>query len=161
MRILVISDTHQNYPALETILLRHPDADACIHLGDCEEETDLFRATHPEWQDRFFCIKGNCDYGSEKPIFLTLDLIPGHRIFATHGHYYDLYSGDDAILNAAKEQECDIILHGHTHIRRSQYIDGTYLINPGSAAQPRDELPPSYAFLDYEKGGILVNHVSL
>ena len=36
MRIIVLSDTHGNPKVLETILARHADADACIHLGDGE-----------------------------------------------------------------------------------------------------------------------------
>ena len=39
--------------------------------------------------------------------------------------------------------------------------NGVYLMNPGSAAQPRDGMPPSYAYIDYEKGGIFISHVSL
>ena len=42
MRIIVLSDTHGNPKVLETILARHADADACIHLGDGEGMSNYF-----------------------------------------------------------------------------------------------------------------------
>ena len=49
MRIIVLSDTHGNPKVLETILARHADADACIHLGDSEGDVKLFLSCHPEY----------------------------------------------------------------------------------------------------------------
>lgn len=162
MRIIVLSDTHGNYWVLETILTRHANADACIHLGDGETEIRQFLSNHPEWQQKFFAVKGNCDFNNEMPMILTLDLIPNHRIFAAHGNRHAVNYTPNMILQAAKEQNCDIVLHGHTHVRCKEYLpDGTYLLNPGSASRPRDGMPPSYAYIDYEKGGIFITHISL
>lgn len=81
MRIIVLSDTHGNPKVLETILARHADADACIHLGDGEGDVKLFLSCHPEWESKFYAVRGNCDFNSSLPISRTIDLIPGHRIF--------------------------------------------------------------------------------
>ena len=74
MRIIVLSDTHQYYRNFETIVLRHPDADMFIHLGDGESEYQLLCRNMPEVADKFRYIKGNCDYGSEAPLTQTIDL---------------------------------------------------------------------------------------
>ena len=50
MRIIVISDTHQYYRNFETIVLRNPDADMFLHLGDGESEYQLLCRTCPKWQ---------------------------------------------------------------------------------------------------------------
>lgn len=161
MRIIVLSDTHGNPKVLETILARHADADACIHLGDGEGDVKLFLSCHPEWESKFYAVRGNCDFNSSLPISRTIDLIPGHRIFAIHGHRHAIRYTPDILVEEAIAEDCNIVLHGHTHVRRNEYRNGVYLMNPGSAAQPRDGMPPSYAYIDYEKGGIFISHVSL
>lgn len=159
MRIIVISDTHGRYRALSSVVLANMNADAFIHLGDGEEEFLRLIDDFPSVAPKFHYIKGNCDYGSQRPEFLTLDLAPGHRIFATHGHRYAVNYCDSVILDKAKEYGCNIILHGHTHVRRNTYEDGIYLLNPGSAAIPRDGFPPSYAFIDLLPDGKAVANI--
>ncbi len=73
----------------------------------------------------------------------------------------ELLCVDQVRVEEAIAEDCNIVLHGHTHVRRNEYRNGVYLMNPGSAAQPRDGMPPSYAYIDYEKGGIFISHVSL
>ena len=77
MRIIVLSDTHGNPKVLETILARHADADACIHLGDGEGDVKLFLSCHPEWESKFYAVRGNCDFNSSLPISRTIDRFRG------------------------------------------------------------------------------------
>lgn len=161
MRIIVLSDTHQYYRNFETIVLRHPDADMFIHLGDGESEYQLLCRNMPEVAERFHYIKGNCDYGSEAPQTETIDVMPGHRIFAAHGHRYRVNSTLDYLEQAALEEGCDIALYGHTHVSRCTYENGIYVMNPGSASCPRDENPPSYGILDVSSAGVMTNIVFL
>lgn len=140
MRIIVLSDTHQYYRNFETIVLRHPDADMFIHLGDGESEYQLLCRNMPEVADKFRYIKGNCDYGSEAPLTQTIDLMPGHRVFATHGHRYRVNSTLDYLEQAALEEGCDIALYGHTHASQCTYENGIYVMNPGSAPAPETEI---------------------
>lgn len=161
MRIIVLSDTHQYYRNFETIVLRHPDADMFIHLGDGESEYQLLCRNMPEVADKFRYIKGNCDYGSEAPLTQTIDLMPGHRVFATHGHHYRVNSTLDYLEQAALEEGCDIALYGHTHVSQCTYENGIYVMNPGSASCPRDGNPPSYGILDVSSAGVMTNVVFL
>ena len=101
MRIIVLSDTHGNPKVLETILARHADADACIHLGDSEGDVKLFLSCHPEWESKFYAVRGNCDFNSSLPISRTIDLIPGHRIFAVHGHRHAISYTPDILVEEA------------------------------------------------------------
>ncbi|MBQ8724411.1 MAG: metallophosphoesterase [Oscillospiraceae bacterium] len=159
MRIIVISDTHGRYSALSSVILSNMRADAFIHLGDGEEEYLRLIDNFPSIAPKFYYVKGNCDYGSQRPEFLTLDIAPGHRILATHGHRFGVNYGKAGILDKAKEHRCNIILHGHTHVRCNTYENGIYILNPGSASRPRDGFPPSYAFIDLLPDGTAIANI--
>lgn len=161
MRIIVISDTHGFYNRLYSIVMRNAKADAFIHLGDCVDECVELLRYFPEFTDRFYYIKGNCDYGSDAPLAKIIDIAPGHRIFATHGHKYGVKYDLGTLVTTAKEAGCDIALFGHTHERLCTYEDGVHIMNPGSASCPRDGKPCSYGFIDITDAGVVVNNVSV
>ncbi|MDE7234655.1 MAG: metallophosphatase family protein, partial [Ruminiclostridium sp.] len=48
MKIIVISDTHRDFDAMEKIVNDNRSADLFIHLGDGEREYEEVRAVHPE-----------------------------------------------------------------------------------------------------------------
>ncbi len=159
MRIIVISDTHRNYAALESIVQRNLGADLFLHLGDGEYELDLVLSRFPELQARTWHIRGNCDYGSCSPPILTLGLEYGHSLLAVHGHTQQVKSSLEHLKALARVNQADIALFGHTHQRYQCYEDGLYLLNPGSAGCPRDGKPPSYGIVEVSKAGILTNIV--
>ena len=161
MRIIVLSDTHQYYRNFETIVLRHPDADMFIQLGDGESEYQLLCRNMPEVADKFRYIKGNCDYGSEAPLTQTIDLMPGHRVFATHGHRYRVNSTLDYLEQAALEEGCAIGVYGETLASQCAYDNGIYVLHPGSASCPWDGNRPSYGVLDVSSAGVMTNVVFL
>ena len=47
MRIIVMSDSHGSYSAIESIIARNTDADWIFHLGDGERELDRYITSHP------------------------------------------------------------------------------------------------------------------
>ncbi len=162
MRIIVVSDTHGSYDRLYKIVMSNiQTADAFIHLGDCVEECKNLISNFPNLAARFYFVKGNCDFGSDAPAFKIIDIIPGHRIFAAHGDRYGVDFDTNIIVKAAREQGCDIVLFGHTHVRFCSYEDGVYILNPGSASRPRDGKPASYDFIDFTPAGIVTNNVSI
>ena len=156
MRIIVISDTHGNLRALRSVILRNADADWFIHLGDGERDVEIFLLEHPELIQKFIRISGNCDDGSLGFPYFCLD-VPGHRIFATHGHLFAVKNSLEIIKRRAAENECDIILFGHTHIRLESYEDGLYILNPGSASCPHDGTKPSFGHIDISPAGVVLN----
>ncbi|HOC34138.1 MAG: Phosphodiesterase YfcE [Firmicutes bacterium ADurb.BinA205] len=161
MRVIVISDTHGNYPALEKVFMRNTDADWLIHLGDGERELDRFVVSHPELSQKIIHVAGNCDYNSLSPEHFILPLPGGHRILATHGHLYGVNSSRERLKMLARANKCDIILFGHTHERFECTENGFKIMNPGSASCPRDGRPPSFGHIDISPAGIVLNIVSI
>lgn len=158
MRIVVFSDTHGSSGAVEKIIAKNPDVRNFIFLGDGEREIERARSLHTDIE--FCCVCGNCDYHSFNPdtdIFVR----EGHKIIFTHGHNHGVKYSLDRLYQLAKNNRADIALFGHTHCRHLEYRDGIYLLNPGSAALPRDGKGSSYAFIDIEKGGVFCSHVDL
>lgn len=103
---------------------------------------------------RLIKVPGNCDYSSMEP-FIAFTEECGKKIVLTHGHLHRAKYGLDDLKRLAKNNNADIVVYGHTHIRAVDYSDGVYYINPGSLALPKDGLPPSYAIIDILPGGIL------
>lgn len=159
MRLIVLSDSHRNYDALRRVFCRHMDADLFIHLGDGEEELDLLLTQFPDLSARTWHVKGNCDYDSMSLPVLTLGLEHSHRLIATHGHNYGVNSSLEHLKALARQNDADLALFGHTHVRCARYEDGLYLLNPGSVSCPRDGMPPSYGIVDVTEQGILTNIV--
>ena len=130
LKILVISDSHGAFRAVEDILEKNSSVKTVIFLGDGESEIEDMRNLYPDRE--FITVCGNCDFGSSAPTGRVAEL-GGHRIFCTHGHCYGVKSGDLSTLHrAAASVGCDIILYGHTHEARIDYQKGVYCVNPGS-----------------------------
>lgn len=160
MRIIVMSDTHKKYSSIEKIVFRNMNADMFIHLGDGEDDVDLILDKFPELSPRFIHVRGNCDYGSLNGYSCVIP-VESHKIYAAHGHLLGVNFGVDNMEKIAKENNCDIMLYGHTHCRFMKYDDGMYIMNPGSASSPRDGSKPSYGYIDITDAGIITNIVDL
>ncbi len=159
MRIIVMSDSHLYYPAIQKIMSLQPDADIYIHLGDGENECRQLKNDYPDKQ--FYFLRGNCDRDLSLPEYLVIPLDYNHRIFASHGHTYDVKYTTSKIFLNAKINECDLALFGHTHMRYNGYEEGIHILNPGSCIIPRDGQPPSYALIETAQSGIIKNIITL
>jgi len=157
VRIVVFSDSHGSFHALRNVVERQPQAGAFIHLGDGERELDDLRALYPEKQIHF--VAGNCDLGSlagDEEIFT----FAGKRVFFTHGHLYGVKNGLKKITDAGKKLGADIICFGHTHSPLTSFVDGIYLLNPGTVSDPRGA-GRSYGLIDITGAGIALNIAAL
>ena len=52
-----------------------------------------------------------------------------------------LHKGHEVLLRAAKAENCDIVLYGHTHAAHIEYREGRHLLNPGSLRHPAEGRP--------------------
>ena len=156
MRIIVLSDTHGNYSAVDKVIMRYTDADWIIHLGDGERELDSFIMTHQDLSQKIIHVAGNCDCNSLCPETFTLP-VGEHKILATHGHNYGVKISLEMLKMTARENNCDIILFGHTHVRFESYENGLYIMNPGSASCPHDGNVPSFGHIDISPAGVVMN----
>mgnify|MGYP005783429601 FL=1 len=155
MRIVVMSDSHTAFGRVYHIVeTTQEDADLYIHLGDGEEEFQEVAALFPA--KRFLQVRGNNDYQSRAPVQLLLEEA-GVRIFCTHGDRYGVRWSRDRLLEAAKEHRAQVALYGHTHEAMTEYLDGIYLVNPGSVADSR-LTPAGYLVLDLTPQGIVPVH---
>lgn len=134
MKIVIVSDSHGNKEVLEKVVLMNQNADLFLHAGD--SGLSVFEL-HP-----FISVRGNCDYDHN----LLNDLIvatPYGKLYLIHGHQSPL-----SIKYKMEEENIKILVTGHTHIKRSELIDGIYLFNPGSICLPRDSSDGSYLILE-------------
>lgn len=160
MRIIVISDTHGNFSALENVIMRNTDADWIIHLGDGERELDRFIVSHPILTPKIIHVAGNCDYNSFSHDVFVLPVMD-HKILATHGHTFGVKSSLVPLRKTAIANGCDIVLYGHSHARFQSYEDGMWIMNPGSASCPRDGNRPSFGHIDISPAGVVTNIVDI
>lgn len=148
MKILVVSDTHGYGEILEEIVKKENPIDVLIHCGDIEGQEDQIVS----WAGcRTFMVSGNNDWGSDLPVqFFTS--VGGCRIFATHGHRYQVYMGIDRLAAEAAKRGADICLFGHTHMPLIAEKNGVTVMNPGSLTYPRQEgRKPSYGIITGDK----------
>ena len=150
MRVIVFSDTHGNQAIADKIIQENSQCDHFIFLGDGLHEVDILKAKYAD--KSIFCVAGNCDK-STAPTSAVLELY-NTRIYITHGHLYNVNESITEIVNNAVKERADIALFGHTHKRFNELVRNVYVLNPGSAALPKDGLPPSCAFIDITPYGI-------
>ncbi|MBR6509182.1 MAG: metallophosphoesterase [Clostridia bacterium] len=151
MRIVVISDSHKQTSVIDKILNAQPDAKHIFFLGDNVSDIEDFEYMYPNFN--FHTVCGNCDFASLLPS-VGLEIIEGKRILYTHGHTFSVKYGISRLLETAKQNNCDIVLYGHTHIPQILYEDGIYIVNPGSCSRSR-EGGNSYAVIDITEQGIM------
>ena len=154
MRAVVISDSHRDYRNVQQILLSQSKAEIVFFCGDGIEEIEDLKNSFPE--KLFICVRGNCDWGTscKTTEFFTMN---GRKIMITHGHLYQVKFTYQNIINTARENGCEILLFGHTHTAYVDYMDGLYIMNPGSAHGSYG----TYGTLDITEKSIVANIVRL
>lgn len=157
LRILIMSDSHgrnENVElAIEQVREEIGEFQMLIHLGDVGDAREIESLAGVPC----YIVRGNTDYDAK---LLNANVIEagGHRIFATHGHLYQVDMRLDLLRLAALENDCDIAMYGHTHVpyleedpvEAERYADAcagrpihglvtddVTILNPGSISKPR------------------------
>lgn len=151
MQIIVVSDSHGRNDVLVDLIEKYPDASYFLHCGDVES-----MVLYPPYQ----YVRGNNDFMGDFPNHLVVKL-ENHRIYVTHSHRCNYYERIEELAELARENKCDIVCYGHTHIARVDVIDGITILNPGSLWRSRDGKPRSYAVLTIEDEKVDVEHIYL
>lgn len=149
MKILVLSDSHKNFIALQKAFDAVPDADTVVHLGDGEAEFALLSSLHPE--RAMVYVGGNCDWEFHKQTHIMI--ASGIRIFCCHGHTLNVRRGTELLVSEAHKNDCVIALYGHTHVFFTDVINGVYVMNPGSVSEPRNGNKPTYGVIELGSSG--------
>lgn len=170
--ILIVSDVHGRRARLDELisyrksLLKEGEVLNVIFLGDGLE--DLFASSHYD-SIITYAVRGNCDYNviyspmGEKMPFTQLVLAGGYKIFITHGHLFSVKESALELCREASSVGADIVLFGHTHVPRLEYIKGgsvrgvdkdIVIFNPGSL----DAYDGSFGNLSFSEQGFLLSH---
>ena len=138
LRIFVLADTHDKLPAnLESLAA---GADEIWHLGDVCAPVIL--QTIEAFGPPVSVVRGNCDSCFDWPISLDLKR-NGVRFHLVH------IPPDDS------PGDCDVVLHGHTHVPRNEVVEGIRFLNPGCVTRPNRGAAPSVGFLEIAADGEL------
>ena len=139
-RVGLLSDSHgraeRTARAVDALLAA--GADTLIHAGDIETDEVLDclagHNAHLVW--------GNCDwdraglerYARDIGIAVHGDAgevtVDGVRIAFTHGHL-------PPAMRSAMALGAAFLVHGHTHERRDEVVDGVRIVNPGALHRAR------------------------
>lgn len=137
LRILIMSDSHGRNENVELAIAQVREEigkfQMLIHLGDVGDARELESLAGVPC----YIVRGNTDYDAK---LLNANVIEagGHRIFATHGHLYQVDMRLDLLRFAALENDCDIAMYGHTHVPYlEEDPDDVTILNPGSISKPR------------------------
>jgi len=151
MKILVLSDTHENHPLAAQVIDMATLIDAVIHLGDCCTDADLF--SH-ELEVPLIRVAGNCDFISNVPREYVWEC-EGKRLLLLHGDHFGVKSGLGRLEKHAAEIGVDAVLFGHTHHATVTTLSGILFVNPGTLMKSSPN--KSYATLDITPSTITAN----
>lgn len=142
MKIVIVSDTHGDTYALQQVLLREQKVDLFLHAGDVVAPKE---AISP-----FAAVRGNCDgyYRQDYPVSYEY-MTPLGKLHMEHIH-----TVLEAKIPELKDNGIKIVIHGHTHVRREEVINGVYVFCPGSLTYPRDNDVGTYLVLEVTEDGV-------
>ena len=138
VKIGVISDTHipdrtEHIP--QAVLNAFKQVDLIIHAGDIISlgVIDELKSVCP----KVVVVAGNMDQEAVRkkyPVKQVLEIL-GQRVGLMHGagsaaHLLELLN------DAFKEDDCDLIIFGHSHKAMNELIGKVLFFNPGSATDP-------------------------
>jgi uncharacterized protein len=128
MKLVIISDTHGNYPLAVQALELLDRRDHIIHLGDTTTDAKMIEIAVGQ---ELIKLSGNCDISKKYPE-LIITSIAGKKFLLAHGHQFMVKNGLNLIRQRAIKEGVDVVLYGHTHLAGILNVDGTLFINPGA-----------------------------
>lgn len=156
MKLFVISDIHGSFTQLQKAIeqFNNQKADKLVLLGDLYyhgPRNKLPEGYNPmecskllnEYKDKIIAIKGNCDaevdeYISKFKFYESYELsLDNKKFLFCHGHH--------DVLNPT---DYNVIISGHTHIKRNEIVDGVLYINPGSISLPKADNSSNYLVIE-------------
>ena len=139
-KIAIVSDSHGDIENIALFRDRLAGVDALYHLGDHAEDAIPLSQ---KLNCGFVSVHGNCDPFSDAPERYVVEW-HGRRILLLHGH---TVFGRQHLFYAARQENCDAVLFGHSHVASIETYEGVLMVNPGSLSRPRGGKGPSMALL--------------
>ena len=149
MRIGVISDTHGNIPAIRRAIVAVGPVDIWLHAGDFSQDANALA----EFTGLpVTAVAGNCDKEATAKIDEFIE-VAGKRIWLTHGHRYQVKERVKELVWWSRQFGADIVIYGHSHWPEIIEEAGILVLNPGSAAYPRQAKIPTAGLLEITGDG--------
>jgi phosphoesterase, MJ0936 family len=155
MKLLVFSDAHGSEMAAKrlkkVITSLQPDRIVCLgdilHGGYDEGGTELLTLLRKH-SNIITAVQGNCDFPSDADDLLFS--LPEYAAIVFDGHACHLSHHQPYVTNFPPG---DIVMYGHTHMKKLERVAGVTWLNPGSCCNPRDE-GTSYALIENGEAGL-------
>ena len=139
MLVGVVSDTHNNIKNIENIIniFNFEKVDVVVHTGDISQPKTLKMFSSLNCQ--MIGVYGNNDRGEsgfeEVCREFNFDIKEPPFLTCLSQKKVAIFHEPDLIPNYLKEhKDIDLILHGHTHRYREEFIGETLCFNPGESA---------------------------
>ncbi|GDX87884.1 phosphoesterase [Gemmatimonadota bacterium] len=143
---LVRADVHRALAGVEIIL----------HAGDVGGEEILAEL---ELIAPVRAVFGNTDPRDHAGLVDALDVVfDGIRVHVSHGHEMGRAGSPEA---RAAAYDADVVVYGHTHKQRVDWVGKQLVVNPGAAGARRFDLEPSVAWLRITDGRAEVTLIAL
>jgi len=133
MKIGVISDTHTRFISdmPRDIILALSSMDLIVHAGDITHN-DVLNGLRETGEVIAVC--GNMDTGTLR------DMLPQTEMLSIHGKKIGIIHGwgspwglEEKLME--KFPDADVIIYGHTHQPKNEYINGVLFFNPGPGSK--------------------------
>lgn len=155
MRILVLSDTHGNYPLALRAIESCDSIDHVVHLGDLLNDAYILEQIT---EREVIKVAGNCDLANDFARESSIN-IAGTHIFLTHGDRFQVKSGLSLLYKKALLERAQVVLYGHSHKAAITNIKGVLFVNPG--CMNRESTNHSYAILTINRSGTVAEIIPL
>jgi hypothetical protein len=153
MKILVLSDSHNNLEPIKRLLAVFAEqVQAVIHLGDHAADLLGFQHEYPDLT--MHTVAGNCDYGPFPPRELLLN-VNERKLLMLHGHTHSVKMNLNRLAYYAEEKQADVCLFGHTHQPAMFDRGRVFFFNPGSVGAPRGGDKAGYGIIQISDTGII------
>lgn len=145
MKLLILSDSHGSRAEMREAI-RRERPDAVIHLGDYARDAEELSFDFEQLP--ILSVRGNCGLAEPPRSEVLVRTFEGVKIFGVHGHRHGVKEGLLRLTLAAREQEAQLALFGHTHVPYCREHDGLWLLNPGECRG----MHPTYGVAEIENG---------
>lgn len=150
MKIGIISDTHGNAPAIRKAAPAAGPVDMWLHAGDFSYDANTLRELTGL---PVTAVAGNCDGMTVTAKLDEFIEAEGKRIWLTHGHRYEAKDRIQELIWWSRQYGADVVVYGHSHRPEIRQEEDVLIINPGSAAYPRQAKIPTIAVLKINRDG--------
>ena len=137
MKIGIISDTHDNLPAIDEAVkvFDREGVELVIHAGDWNAPFSMVRLASVKARlvGVFGNVDGERDFMMEKAGEAGVEILGDSGEFEAGGIKIALYHGNEEIFvdALARSGTYNVVIRGHTHVPVVKSVNSTLVINPG------------------------------